>query len=152
MFLEDIKKISFSNGGTITMVEKKYKFINTCSIDYFLLVIHYIAKNNSYLVKQRGLQKNLAGPFYQSCAKIGEFLSVNNLCMARLEWAKFFKNAFTKTKKGTTLYDFYLHLEEAFYDKDTKKIQEFEFSYSCSQTCPVNFSNEKETSSKFLLM
>ena len=72
--------------------------------------------------------------------------------MARLIWAQYYKNHFVVSNEGTIIYDFYLRVDEAFYDKQTKKIQEFEFIYNCCENCPVNFSKEIEISSKFLLM
>ena len=139
------------NGGKIQFDKKQYIFKNTCSIDYYLLVIFFVVKNNCETVKKRATT-NDCGQFYSTGLQIKQHLANNNWNMARLIWAKFFGNKMFVNDDGCIVYDFFLHVEESFFNKKTKIFQEFEFYYKCNDKCFVNNSKEKEVSSKFLLM
>ena len=67
-----------------------------------------------------------------------------------IEYAIFEYDKFCKSKaSGVVVYDFFLNLEEAFFNK-MKYWQTFNFEYKCSdKLCKVNSSSKTETSSIF---
>ena len=79
-----LRNLTLCNGGTIYLDQKKYLSKNTCSIDYFLIIIFLLIKNCKYAK----LENNLDSCFF----KIFTYLTLNNWEKARYQWFKFCPN------------------------------------------------------------
>ena len=80
--VEKLKKLKLTNGGDFVIGKKKYNSINTCSIDYFLIIIYLLIESSNNL----GIfEKNSGNCFF----KIYAFIAENDWHMARYEWFKF---------------------------------------------------------------
>ena len=75
-----LSHLILSNGGMYTSHNRNIFVKNTCSVDYFLMIVYIIYNNH---------QKHLDGRFCVQFSKIHEFIRLNNWYFARLEWMKF---------------------------------------------------------------
>jgi hypothetical protein len=81
-YLDLCKNLKLTNGGRLQLNNKNYNQINTCSIDYFLIVMH---------ITTTFFRENLTliSPELRICFNnISNFLLSNNWTMARQEWIK----------------------------------------------------------------
>jgi hypothetical protein len=139
--------MEFSNGGTLEMEKIKTIFINTCSIDYFILVI-FLCTEFGEIIRKRSLEVNSTQDFYKLFIKIHDHLKNNNWNLARLEWANFNQMQFTVENKSPK-YDFYLSIRDSFLSK-VIFLQTYSFYCACSnEMCTKHGNSVKVTTDAF---
>ena len=148
-YRNDLKDIKLCNGGSAYANGQNVRFVNTCTIDYWLLAI-YLVVGNSNLAKERILSKSSTNIELNNVLdKIKSFLLVNDWNLARLEWTNFI-GLKGKLQNGTLYYDYYNTLSPAFVDK-WNQYQLFTFDYKCKKSCPINGDQKTESSHEFCL-
>jgi hypothetical protein len=148
-YRNDLKVIKLCNGGSANINGQNVCFVNTCTIDYWLLAI-YLVLDNSNIAKERILSKSSTNTELNSVLdKIKSFLLVNDWNEARLEWTNFI-GLKGKLQNGTLYYDYYTTLSTAFVDK-WNQYQLFTFDYKCKKSCQINGDQKTESSHEFYL-
>ncbi|CAF0977548.1 unnamed protein product [Brachionus calyciflorus] len=125
---KNLKRIDFfksflpKNGGYLN--DKKISISNTCSIDYFLLIISYLWFNNSYYstlkTKERG------NSLYDDFEITSNYITDGEWMEARLEWVKRI-NLKPKSANNEIFYDCMLSVFDSFY-LEYSEIQQFSWN------------------------
>jgi hypothetical protein len=137
----------FSNFGTLEIENTKTIFTNTCSIDYFLLIIFFCTENCGQ-IEYRSLLQNFQAEYYKVFLKIHSHIKKNEWNQARFVWAIFNKNKST-LNGNLTSYDFYLTFADSFLNK-LHLLQKFSFFCGCSdKLCQKHGNQLKITSHDF---
>jgi hypothetical protein len=132
-----------ANGGSFYLDNKLIKFINTCTLDYYLLIWVILSKTNIFL-------KNIfhsinPTDFYKNINKITQSIGAKKWNSARLFWSKFISKKYSETQEAI-IYDYYGSEMDGF--SSFHSIQSFKYSYKCSEiNCRFGNSwNEEEFS------
>ncbi|CAF0992528.1 unnamed protein product [Brachionus calyciflorus] len=142
--LEFFKKFLPKNGGFIA--EKNISIVNTCSIDYFLLIIGYLSYNNKYFLRENNKQNNILELFINISAKITN----GNWMEARLEWIHKI-NLKPKNVNNISIYNCMLSVFDSFY-LDYSFVQQFYWFERClNKFCKKN-NHKKQISSIFKMV
>ena len=112
----ELKHIILSNGGSATVNGRNYHFLNTCSIDYFLLAVYLIC-SSSKKIYERSHSNQPTSRLYKTFLAIKEHLMTNKWNLARLEWAKFSRMKCIINQDNSITFDYFLTTGEAFADK-----------------------------------
>ena len=108
-YISSCINLNLQNGGSFIMDNKEYFSMNTCSIDYFLIIIFIIRMNH---MEQFNQLKNIEiGNVFE---KIYGHLSCNDWQMARLAWLEFCPGL-KQTIKNNNVYDWFLSEYEAYF-------------------------------------
>lgn len=128
-----------NNGGISESPDGKILMKNTCSIDYFLIIIYIICENHL---------KELNRALYDCFIKIHSFVKINDWNSARLQWLKF-SNLQNHIVFNNT-HDWFLSEYESFYSS-YGLFQKYSWKFECSngQICKNN--NRYESSTSFIL-
>jgi hypothetical protein len=152
-FSHELKQISFTNGGSVSVDGIVYHFVNTCSIDYFLLAV-YLVISVSKIAKERlnSNQSPYSIALNRAFQNIANHLKKNDWNSSRLEWAKTTNMRRLENHDKSITYDFYLSVEEAF-GNIMRYYQTFCFEYHCKKKdCLTNGVIKKQFSSSFSQM
>lgn len=132
-----------SNGGNFVSNSMNYYIINTCSIDYFLLIIFLLYDKNDQ-------NKSIFDDTF--IMDIIQYISLNDWNIARLKWIEY--NQIPKKiicQKNNIVYNCFLSEYESFY-KTISTFQSFTWFCKCpSKHCKLNVMT-KQNSSAFKLM
>ena len=112
-FNEKIECIEFCNGGSVRLDGISYNFVNTCSIDYFLVIVYLVTSKR---IEYRAGLQNSTSDLYKTFLEISDRLKINDWNEARLCWYRFNNNS-SFSSNGTITVDFFLTIEEAFFNK-----------------------------------
>ncbi len=128
------------NGGTFSMNGTKANSVNTCSIDYFLMIVLIIYSNHS---------RNLNNKLIDCFSRIHEYLMTNNWDSARIEWLNFcplLNIIYPPTKDSQTYtYNWFLSENESFAARYCKEFQMIKWKFKCSKETCIN--NNRQMSS-----
>ncbi len=145
-FLEMMRNLNLTNGGKLVMDEIAYTILNTCTIDYFLLVVFFLGKNSKGFENEIHLKtnKNFKYNFFKIWHDIYLKIQNNNWNMARLIWAQFNKFPEFKLNEETGIkVDYFGSLYQA-YMKMYYEVQEFNYYYKCpDDKCVLSTKLEK---------
>lgn len=132
--LTNCSYLILSNGG-------KYKTIsirNTCSIDYFLIIIFIVYNNH-----RKYFNEELVSCFN----KIHRFITLNYWNFARFEWLNF--SELTKHIVIDNTHDWFLSEYQSFYST-YGKYQSYSWKFLCSNGNSCRNHNRCETSNSFI--
>ena len=112
---------------------------NTCSIDYFLMIIYIVYENN---------YKDLNGDCYDCFLKIHGNIKINDWNSARLEWLKF-ANLQNYVVSGNT-HDWFASEFQSYYSSYSI-FQKYSWTFKCSKGPSCKNFNRCESSTSFIL-
>ena len=112
---------------------------NTCTIDYFLIMIFIIYENHSKMINEN---------FNNCFEKIHDFVGKNNWNFARLQWLNFAKLKYMIIDDCThnwfgSEFDAYYHTYSEF--------QRYSWTFECNKGSDCKNNERHETSSSFIL-
>ena len=107
-YISSCENLILKNGGQFYIGNKEYFSVNTCSIDYFLIIIYIICSNHMDLVS---LLKNEISTVFE---KIYVNLSSNEWQKARLAWVEYCPELRVVIQKNN-VFDWFLSEYEAFF-------------------------------------
>ncbi len=138
-----------SNGGKLLEDKKQFTFLNTCSIDYFILVCYIISRKFEYCLHE----KEKKTPFDHLLIEFGKSIgSKNNWDEARLSWLNFNNNNIKKsqTNENKFLYNCLTDEFTAYYSSYSF-YQQFRWFNSCPNSNCLNNKNPLCYSNAFIL-
>ena len=139
-FFENFKMIN--NGETCTIKKTKHVTENTCSIDYFLLIVSCLYQNNVFFNQS---ENSLSHVFRQ----INMHIKKKKWNLARLEWLKVISSVVISKRKDRIIYNFFGSEYDAFY-ATYSKLQEYKWKSECSNPKCI-YHKMIQTSCYFLL-
>ena len=150
-YCDILENVIFKNGGTLELDGETYVFLNTCSVDYFLLCV-YLKTSTSKIIDARLNCESLSNDLCRCFDKISNYLKNNQWDLARYEWATFIKMEPVKNDyDGSITFNFLKKLSFAFCDV-MDYYQKYNFNYKCADSeCNINGVEKTETSCKFFL-
>jgi hypothetical protein len=151
-FLLKIQEIKPTNGGSCIFDHIFcYMFINTCSINYFILVLYVISEKNALFKRRVELGNNL-DDFEIFLRNLNTQISSNNWNLSRLNWLE--SNDRLIKKKSISaksyLYDCLTSEYEA-YSATYLKLQEFKWCKKCTNIGCIFSTDTQERAKSFNL-
>ena len=135
-----MKKLTLTNGGEFYIGKHKFKCYNTCSIDYFLIIVYLLVESTCELGKFEEKSGNLF-------LKIFAFLSDNDWNMARNEWFNFCPDLKHIQKKSN--FNWFLSEFDSFF-RYFRIYQTYNWESYCNNTRePPCYRNVKRTNESF---
>ena len=108
-YISDCKHLVLQNGGKFSIDNIEYYAVNTCSIDYFLIIIYIIRLNH---IENFNQIKNIEiGKVFE---RIYNYLSLNDWQKARIVWLEYCIGL-EKIIKKNNVYDWFLSEYESFF-------------------------------------
>ncbi len=120
------------NGGSFQPENKIIKFINTCTVDYYLLIWVILSKTNKLYKKNLNeLKRNEnISSFYEYINKIVQCIVAKKWNSARLLWSNFICKGYSENSE-MILYDYYGSEIEGY--AGFHSIQTFSYFYKCTE-------------------
>ena len=145
-YINSCKNLILENGGRFMIDNREYHSLNTCSIDYFLIIIYIIRMNHIDKVK---LLKDDISRLFES---IFTFLSFNEWQNARLAWLEYCPSL-ERTIKRKNVYNWFLSEYEAYFS-DYRNNQLYSWKTKCDNTSNplcVNSLEAKKSSYAYII-
>jgi hypothetical protein len=147
MFGDLLSKLP-ENGGCLVVNNNKTIFINTCSIDYFLVVCYIISRR---LLTHLKLNKKTF--FDNFLIDSYNYITVdNNFNLVRNAWLNYNKGIVSQRKEDNVYVFNCLSDEFASYYSSYSKFQKFQWNSTCPNEACIANKNTKCESNAFILM